>query len=68
VAYGLDTPQQEYDADGNPLPLVPLTQQQQLDAVLAHLVQHINAVSVGHQGGLKREAADAEVEAAKDEM
>jgi len=58
AAYGLDTTPVEYDADGNPLPVTPMTQQEKLQAVVNHLAQHIGEVSHGHQRRAAREAAE----------
>jgi len=45
------------------------TPQQKLDAVVQHLAAvHMSDVSLGHQRRVKREAADAEVEAAPERM
>jgi len=45
------------------------TPQERLDATLQHLVlKHISDVSEGHQRRVKRQAADAEVEAAPERM
>jgi len=45
------------------------TPQERLDATLRHLVlKHMNDVSLGHQRRVKRQAADAEVEAAPERM
>jgi len=68
AAYGIDVAPIRYDADGNPLPTTPLTQQEILQAVVEHLAGHISAVSGGHQRRAAREAAEAEAEATPERL
>jgi len=68
AAYGIDTAPVEYDADGNPLPTTPLTQQEILPAVVDHLAGHISAVSGGHQRRAARDAAEEAAEAAPERL
>jgi len=68
TAYGLDVSPTQYDADGNPLPTTPLTQQKRLQAVVNHLAQHISAVSGGHQRRAAREAAEEAANAAPERL
>jgi len=68
AAYGIDTLPVEYDADGNPLPVTPMTQQEKLQAVVNHLAQHISEVSHGHQRRAARDAAEEVVDATPERL
>jgi len=68
AAYGIDVVPTQYDADGNPLPVTPMTQQEKLQAVVNHLAQHISEVSGGHQRRAARDAAEEAADAAPERL